>query len=230
MASVIVWDVETVPDLRGFAKANKLDGKTDDKIREAIGDKFPKHVYHSIVCIGALVASDRGSRWDVEALGAPHVGDRTEKELISAFVSKIDELKPQLVTFNGSGFDLPVLRYRAMVNEVSARHCQTNLSGPAKGAGLRRSGRQLTPLGQGSRTVLFEDVAAVEVTVVVEVVVDRGMGGGKLLEGFHASEPLHRSFSSSEWLVRIFCAIVEPPTTLLIDGIADYSHRRSVRP
>ena len=51
-------------------------------------------------------------------------------------------------------------------------HCQTNLNGPAKGAGLRRSGRKLTPLGQGGRTVLFEDVAAVEVTVVVEVVVD----------------------------------------------------------
>jgi hypothetical protein len=28
------------------------------------------------------------------------------------------------------------------------------------------------PLGQGGRTVLFEDVAAVKVTVVVEVVVD----------------------------------------------------------
>src|SRR6476660_750866 len=45
----------------------------------------------------------------------------TEKELISAFVDKVDELKPQLVTFNGSGFDLPVLRYRAMINQVSAR-------------------------------------------------------------------------------------------------------------
>jgi hypothetical protein len=64
-------------------------------------------------------------------------------------------------------------------------HCQTNLSGPAKGAGLRRSGRQLTPLGQGRRTVLFEDIAAVEVTVVVEVIVDRGMGSGELLESFH---------------------------------------------
>ncbi|WP_083239053.1 YARHG domain-containing protein [Methyloceanibacter superfactus] len=30
------------------------------------------------------------------------------------------------------------------------RHCQTHLSGPAKGAGLRRSGRQLTPLGQAA--------------------------------------------------------------------------------
>jgi hypothetical protein len=28
------------------------------------------------------------------------------------------------------------------------------------------------PLGQGGRTILFEDIAEVEVTVVVEVVVD----------------------------------------------------------
>ena len=31
---------------------------------------------------------------------------------------------------------------------------------------------QLTPLGQGGRTVLSEDIAAVEVTVVVEAIVD----------------------------------------------------------
>ena len=37
-------------------------------------------------------------------------------------------------------------------------------------SGLSRC--KLTPLGQGGRTVLFEDIAAVEVTVVVEVVVD----------------------------------------------------------
>ena len=55
---------------------------------------------------------------------------------------------------------------------MAPRHCQTNLNGPAKGAGLRRSGHELPPLGQGVRTVLFEDVAAVVVTVVVEVVVD----------------------------------------------------------
>ena len=56
--------------------------------------------------------------------------------------------------------------------DICLWHCQTNLNGLAKGAGLRRSGRQLTPLGQGGRTVLFEDFAAVEVTVIVEVIVD----------------------------------------------------------
>ena len=51
-------------------------------------------------------------------------------------------------------------------------HCQTNLNQPAKGAGLGRSGRELTPLGQGSSAVLFEDIASVKVAVLVEVVVD----------------------------------------------------------
>jgi hypothetical protein len=54
--SVIVWDLETVPDLGGFAAANDLVGKSDIEVREAIGEKFPKHIYHSIVCIGALIA------------------------------------------------------------------------------------------------------------------------------------------------------------------------------
>ena len=52
--NVIIWDLETVPDLAGFATANDLVGRSDAEVREAIGDKFPKHIYHSLVCIGAL--------------------------------------------------------------------------------------------------------------------------------------------------------------------------------
>jgi predicted PolB exonuclease-like 3'-5' exonuclease len=118
--SVIVWDLETVPDLGGFAAANDLVGKSDVEIREAIGDKFPKHIYHSILCIGALVAHRKPDYWAVDAVGAPHVGVRTEKELITAFCDKIAELRPQLVTFNGNSFDLPVLRYRAMAGLIGA--------------------------------------------------------------------------------------------------------------
>jgi hypothetical protein len=71
---VIVWDLETLPDLAGFAAANGLVGKSDVEVREAIGDKFPKHIYHSIVCIGALIAHREPDHWAVDAIGAPHVG------------------------------------------------------------------------------------------------------------------------------------------------------------
>jgi 3'-5' exonuclease len=111
MSNVIVWDIETVPDIKGFAAANGHTGKSDDEIRAAVGDKFPKHIYHSIICIGALVAHREGSHWALDALGAPHVGERSEKALIASFVDRIAELSPQLITFNGSSFDLPVLRY-----------------------------------------------------------------------------------------------------------------------
>jgi hypothetical protein len=55
MSNVIVWDIETVPDLRGFAAANGHVGKSDDEVRAELGDKFPKHIYHSIICIGVRV-------------------------------------------------------------------------------------------------------------------------------------------------------------------------------
>jgi hypothetical protein len=38
----------------------------------------------------------------------------------SPFVDRIAQLTPQLITFNGTSFDLPVLRYRAMVHGIAA--------------------------------------------------------------------------------------------------------------
>src|SRR5450755_3671490 len=119
-SSVMVLDLETVPDLEGYARANNLVGKSPGEIRAAIGDDFPKLIYHSIICIGALVANRTANGYEVQAVGAPHIGQRTEKELIESFVNRIAQLSPQMVTFNGSGFDLPVLRYRAMIHEVFA--------------------------------------------------------------------------------------------------------------
>jgi 3'-5' exonuclease len=108
MNSIIVWDIETVPDLKGFAAANGHVGKSDGQVRAELGDKFPKHIYHSVICTGALVTHrEDGGRWTVDALGAPHVGERSERELIASFVGRIAALSPQLVTFNGSSFDLP---------------------------------------------------------------------------------------------------------------------------
>jgi len=85
----IVWDIETVPDLPGFAAAKGLEGKNDDEIRVHLATNFLSTSYHSIVCIGALVAHREPERWVVDAFGAPHCGERPEKELIGAFVDRM---------------------------------------------------------------------------------------------------------------------------------------------
>jgi predicted PolB exonuclease-like 3'-5' exonuclease len=118
--SVIVWDLETVPDLKAAARMSGMGEEPEEKIREAIGSGFPKPPLHSIACIGALVATREADGWRVAALGAPHINERPEPELIRTFVDRIEQLRPLLVTFNGNGFDLPVLRYRALLHRVPA--------------------------------------------------------------------------------------------------------------
>jgi predicted PolB exonuclease-like 3'-5' exonuclease len=87
--SVIVWDLETVPDLAAAARMLDLSNATDAEVREALGTGFPKHPLHKIVCIGALIASRHPDGWRIDALGAPHIGQRTEAKLISDFMEKI---------------------------------------------------------------------------------------------------------------------------------------------
>lgn len=111
----IIWDLETVLDHDAFKRMEAQPHLSDDEVRELHGDAFAKLPLHAIVCIGALVAKRDADGWNVVALGAPHVGQRSEREIIEAFVGRIAELRPQLISFNGHGFDLPVLRYRAMI-------------------------------------------------------------------------------------------------------------------
>src|ERR1039457_146442 len=117
----IIWDLETVLDAEAAARLLDMEGADEEAVREKHGEAFPKLPLHKIVCIGALIAkceSDRIRR--VESLGAPHIGERSEAELITAFDKRILETRAQLVSFNGTSFDLPVLRYRAMINRVAA--------------------------------------------------------------------------------------------------------------
>jgi hypothetical protein len=39
-AHVIVWDIETIPDLKGFAAAAGREGESDTQVRAELGNKF----------------------------------------------------------------------------------------------------------------------------------------------------------------------------------------------
>jgi len=63
--------------------------------------------------------------------------------------------------------------------------------------------------------VLFVDVAAVGVAILIEVVVERGMDGSEFLKGLRVPELRRRPLSSSERPMRVFGPIVEPTAALL---------------
>jgi hypothetical protein len=65
---VIVWDLETIPDLEAARRMLGLPNATDTEVRDAMGWTFPKHPVHKIVCIGALIARRQPEGWSVEAL------------------------------------------------------------------------------------------------------------------------------------------------------------------
>ncbi len=86
---------------------------------------------------------------------------------------------------------------------------------------------ELTPFSDRGSTVLLEDAAAVEVSVLVEVVVERGMDGSELLKGLHVPGRRHRPLSSSERLMRVFGPVVEPATADPSGSVTDHRHRRT---
>jgi hypothetical protein len=108
------------------------------------------------------------------------------------------------------------------------RCCQSNANQSPNFRMTRASRRQLTPFGQSRRSVLFEDIASVEVGVVIEVVVSRRVDGGEFLQRFAIFEPRYRVFSLPEWLVWVLGPIIEPsPTFLAVRNTYDL-HRSAI--
>jgi len=121
---VLAFDIETVPDVAGARRLRpswaaapdaEVAQKLFDERREKTGSDFlPLHL-HRVVAISCAFRDDSGFR--VRSIGQP--GD-DEGKLIQAFFGTIDRYTPQLVSWNGGGFDLPVLHYRGLMHGVRA--------------------------------------------------------------------------------------------------------------
>jgi hypothetical protein len=75
---------------------------------------LPAH-QQRVVAISCVMRSSEGVR--VFSLGEEQAG---EKELVQRFFDGLERYAPTLVSWNGSGFDLPVLNYRALAHGLSA--------------------------------------------------------------------------------------------------------------
>ncbi len=130
---VIVFDTETVPDA---AAARRLLGRpslTDIEARDALRDyflektggknDFPRQPFHQVVAISYahLVhePGEEGAELVIRRIASGGEPKSSERELLEGFFSLIEKRAPRLVSFNGRGFDVPVLKYRAMMHEIS---------------------------------------------------------------------------------------------------------------
>ena len=119
----LVFDIETIPDVALGRRLHGLEGLADGQVAKAMfalrrqdsGADFLPHEQHRIIAISCLLRSRDGLRvWSLGDLTA------TEEELIERFFEGIEKFSPDLVSWNGSGFDLPVLNYRGLLAGVQA--------------------------------------------------------------------------------------------------------------
>ena len=121
--SILVFDIETIPDIESGRTLYDLHGLSDQDTAQAmfalrrakVGTDFLPH-YQQKICAISLVLS-QGLQIKVWSLGDE---SSDEKELITRFFAGIDKHTPTLVSWNGSGFDLPVLHYRALLHGIAA--------------------------------------------------------------------------------------------------------------
>lgn len=120
--SILVFDIETIPDIDGLAS---IEHHNDPAAcyqqwraqRQADGknDFMPLHL-HRIVCISVVFRKGDDLTVHTFAEDAEH----DEAAIIQKFYHAIDKHEPQLVSWNGGGFDLPVLHYRGLMHGIDA--------------------------------------------------------------------------------------------------------------
>ena len=123
------FDVETVPDVEAGRRLYGLQGLDDPGTAKAMhqlrmqesGRAFLRLYLHRVVAVSGVLRrrARRGQSADIRiwSLGTP---ESSERELVESFFRLVDLRTPTLVTWNGGGFDLPLLVYRALLLGVSA--------------------------------------------------------------------------------------------------------------
>ena len=135
--NVFVFDIETVPDVDGARRLWGLHDLDDHEVANIMfskrlqdtggGTDFLRHHLHRIVAIAAVLRVDE--RLTVWSLGEQ---ESPEAELVQRFFEGIERYSPTIVSWNGGGFDLPVLHYRALLHGVSApRYWDTGSDDPS---------------------------------------------------------------------------------------------------
>ncbi|MCP4490726.1 MAG: 3'-5' exonuclease [Gammaproteobacteria bacterium] len=127
--NVLVFNIKTLPDIDGCRRLYNLHGLADDDVARAVlqkrlqqaGTELLSYHLHQVVCISAVLRSgDQFKVWSLGDLAAD------EADLLQRFYSGIERYTPDLVSWNGTSFSLPVIHCRSLLYPVNAAHYWEN--------------------------------------------------------------------------------------------------------
>jgi len=127
---VLVFDIETVPDATAARRLVGDSALTDVEARDALcnyflektggRNDFPRQPFHQVVAISyahlICEPGEEGKELLIRRIASGGEAGSSERELLKGFLDIIEKRAPRLVSYNGSGFDIPVIKYRAMAH------------------------------------------------------------------------------------------------------------------
>lgn len=131
---LFVFDIETVPDDQVVKALTGCDSDDLSVRRQALTDyhlnitggknDFPRQPFHRVIAISFveadIIQQDGYEYYDLQTVRSGGTLESSEEELVAGIFKYMEHHRPRLVSFNGRTFDLPVLKYRAMIHNISA--------------------------------------------------------------------------------------------------------------
>ena len=134
-ASTLIFDIETIPDIELGRRLHDVPDLDDEDVarimffkqKQARQTDFLPLPQHRVVAISGVLRTANDLRvFTIGADGEP------EEDIIRRFFEGLERTSPELVSWNGCSFDLPVLNYRCLKYSINAaRYWETGDTDPA---------------------------------------------------------------------------------------------------
>lgn len=126
---ILVFDIETIPDVQTGKRLHpELANLSDTEATTALialreqeaNSSFMRLPLHQIACLSMLWIDLANQRMKLASFSLDQMN---EAKILETFFNVFNPKKlPNLVSWNGSNFDLPVIQFRAMHHQLSAKN------------------------------------------------------------------------------------------------------------
>ncbi len=123
---ICVFDIESVPDVELLKEVYHYEGDAINVSKQAFanqkelsGSEFLPLCFHKIVSIASVLADDFGNFIKVGHFAKHASIEDREQILLEEFSSFLNKQNPRLVSFNGRGYDMPLIAIRSLKYNIN---------------------------------------------------------------------------------------------------------------